>query len=109
MDDIRAQPSQQPPQPSKSDRTVAWRFVEGEHGNVAALYALTKHRVVRQAHDRVAKALRGNPIDQIDQTVLEPAHVESKDDMSNERRFLPSARAFRRLRRKIRHGTHTVS
>src|SRR5260221_671000 len=84
MDDVRAQAIQQPPQPELGHRAVARRFVEGQHGNVATRQTLTELRVARQTDDRMAKALRGNTIDQIYQSVFEPTHVQAMDDVSDQ-------------------------
>ena len=61
-------------------------MLEREHLDVGPLEPTRELRGhVGQRDDRVPPAIDGQPVDQVDDSVLEPAHAEAVDDVDNQR------------------------
>ena len=62
--------------------------MERNHLDIRPRNAITKIRVVFNARDRMPILGRRQVVDQIDQSVFHPAHVEMMDDVQDERRLV---------------------
>jgi hypothetical protein len=61
--------------------------VQGDALDVRALDALSKLGALGQRDDCVAPDRLGQAVDQVDEPVLESAHIEPMDDVTDERRI----------------------
>ena len=85
VDDIGRQATQQAPQLPFGAQPLPGRLVKGDDVDLGALDAVAEVTVVGEAEDDVTEILGGQPVDQIDQAVLEATHVQAVDDVGDER------------------------
>jgi hypothetical protein len=80
---IRLQSPERAPKASINIQIFALSFIQRNYRYVARLHTIAEFRVIFQANYGLAISRLRNVVEQIDDTVLQTTHIESKYDVCN--------------------------